>query len=142
MRAVVIFCGLIGQHEKSPGTWYRPRPGLSRFALCQHDEPEEGACGVGSLGFALYFLGSNFSLLLSRRCASASLGVQPQELFFTIVAAAIATAAFALSDRRINPAAKVICSRNYAQYDDNQLNIHVFTSCFPKAHCCSGKMCM
>ena len=90
-----------------------------------------------SLFFGVKFQSFAFKTLRLGIVRSAAAGA-----FFTIVAAAIATAAFALSDRRINPAAKVICSRNYAQYDDNQLNIHVFTSCFPKAPCCAGKMCM
>ena len=81
-----------------------------------------------SLLFGLKFQAFAFKTLCLGIVGSAAAGA-----FFAISAASIATAAFALADRRINPTTKVICSRNYAQYDDNQLNIHVFTSCFPQS---------
>ena len=78
------------------------------------------------------FFGVKFQSFAFKTLRLCIVGGAAAGAFFAIAAAAIATAAFALADRRINPAAKVICSRNYAQYDDNQLNIHVFTSCFPQ----------
>ena len=85
--------------------------------------------------------GVKFKSLAFKSLCFVIVGCAAARAFFAIIAAAIATAAFALGDRRVNPAAKIVCSRSYAQYNDNQLNIHIFTSCFPHAPCGVGRMC-